>query len=67
MTSSPASIPGSAVTPERILQISWGFALPLILEVAIQHQIFDFLDNTPGHTVAETAASGAGGRFSMRW
>jgi len=66
MTSSPASIPGSAVTPERILQISWGFALPLILEVAIQHQIFDFLDNTPGHTVAEVAAHADGSERGWR-
>jgi len=56
MSSSPSSAPSSPVTPERILQMTWGFAPPLILEVAVQHQVFDFLDNAPGHTLAEVVA-----------
>lgn len=35
------------VTPERILQLAWGYAPPLILEAAIRHRIFDELDNGP--------------------
>ena len=66
MSLSSSSIPGSAVTPERILQMSWGFAPPLILEVAIQHQMFDFLDNTPGHTVAEVAVHTGGSERGWR-
>lgn len=33
------------VTPERIMQIAWGFAPPLILEAAIRHRVFDVLDS----------------------
>ena len=33
------------VTPERIMQLAWGYAPPLILEAAIHHGVFDVLDN----------------------
>ncbi len=32
------------LTPERIFQLAWGFAPPLILEAAIRHRVFDVLD-----------------------
>ena len=35
------------VTPERILQLAWGFAPPLVLESAIRHRIFDVLNEGP--------------------
>jgi len=35
------------VTPERILQMAWGYAPPLILEAAIRHRVFDVLDSAP--------------------
>jgi ubiquinone/menaquinone biosynthesis C-methylase UbiE len=35
------------VTPERILQMAWGYAAPLVLEAAIRHRVFDALDNGP--------------------
>ena len=35
------------VTPERIMQLSWGYAPPLILESAIRHRVFDVLDEGP--------------------
>jgi 2-polyprenyl-3-methyl-5-hydroxy-6-metoxy-1,4-benzoquinol methylase len=47
------------LTPERIMQMAWGFAPPLMLEVAIRHQVFDFVDGT-AHT-AEEVAGYAGG------
>ena len=34
----------SRVTPERIMQMTWGYAPPLILEAAIKHRVFDVLD-----------------------
>ncbi len=37
----------NSVTPERIFQMAWGYAPPLILEAAIRHRIFDVLDNGP--------------------
>ena len=33
------------VKPERIMQLMWGYAPPLILEAAIRHRVFDVLDN----------------------
>jgi hypothetical protein len=50
------------VTPERILQLAWGYAPPLAIEAAIHHGVFDVLDEGP-KTVAETAkATGASER-----
>jgi 3-hydroxy-5-methyl-1-naphthoate 3-O-methyltransferase len=40
------------LTPERIMQLAWGYAPPLILETAIRHRIFDLLDGGP-KTVAD--------------
>src|SRR5262249_30689405 len=33
-------------TPERIMQIAWGYAPPLILETALDLKLFDKLDRT---------------------
>jgi SAM-dependent methyltransferase len=51
-----------AVTPERIMQFAWGYIPPLVLEAAIQHRVFDVLNN--GHkTIDEMhAATGASTR-----
>jgi ubiquinone/menaquinone biosynthesis C-methylase UbiE len=40
-------MPNNAVTPERILQMSWGYAPTLIIEAAIRNGIFDALDRSP--------------------
>jgi SAM-dependent methyltransferase len=32
-----------AVTPQRILQMAWGFAAPLAIEAAVRHKVFDVL------------------------
>ena len=49
-------------TPERILQMAWGYVPPLVLEAAIKHHVFDVLDDG-AKTVAETAsATGASER-----
>ena len=34
-------------TPERLMQLSWGYAPPLIIEAAVKHHLFDLLDTTP--------------------
>jgi SAM-dependent methyltransferase len=50
------------VTPERIMQLAWGYVPPLVLEAAIRHHIFDLLDDGP-KTVAEVSeATGASAR-----
>jgi predicted O-methyltransferase YrrM len=35
------------LTPERIMQLSWGYAPPLILEAAVKHRLFDLLAVSP--------------------
>jgi len=35
------------MTPERLMQMSWGYAPPLIIEAAVKHQLFDRLDGAP--------------------
>ncbi len=37
----------SGLTPERIMQLSWGYAPPLIIESAVKHRLFDLLDASP--------------------
>jgi ubiquinone/menaquinone biosynthesis C-methylase UbiE len=46
----------AAVTPERIMQFTWGFVPTLVLEAAIHHRVFDVLDAGP-KTLTETAAA----------
>jgi hypothetical protein len=54
-----------SISPERIMQLAWGFAPPLILEVAIRNRVFDFLDIAP-HTVEEVAESVKGSARGWR-
>ena len=35
------------LTPQRIAQMAWGFAPPLVLGAAVQHKLFDALDAGP--------------------
>jgi 3-hydroxy-5-methyl-1-naphthoate 3-O-methyltransferase len=44
------------VTPERIMQMAWGYVPPLVLEAAIRHRVFDVLD-AGAKTIQETAAA----------
>jgi ubiquinone/menaquinone biosynthesis C-methylase UbiE len=44
-----------AVTPDRILQMMWGYAPPIILATAVRHRIFDVLETGP-KTAAEIAS-----------
>ena len=49
----------AAVTPEKIQQLAWGYAPPLMIEAALHHGVFDWLDGG-SKTVEEVAArSGA--------
>jgi ubiquinone/menaquinone biosynthesis C-methylase UbiE len=52
----------AVVTPERIQQLAWGYAPPLMIEAALHHGVFDLLDGG-SKTVEEVAArSGASAR-----
>jgi len=42
------TIKNSVLTPERIMQLSWGYAPPLIIEAAVKHHFFDLLHDAPG-------------------
>jgi ubiquinone/menaquinone biosynthesis C-methylase UbiE len=48
-----------APTPERIMQLAWGYAPPLILEAAVKHRVFDLLDESPKTARQLAAKSGA--------
>ena len=53
----------AAPTPERILQLGWSFAPPLVIEAAVRHRVFDVLAKqtlTLDGLVRETGASSRG-------
>jgi ubiquinone/menaquinone biosynthesis C-methylase UbiE len=37
----------SGLAPDRIMQLGWGYAPPLIIEAAVKHRLFDLLDASP--------------------
>lgn len=47
----------SAVTPQRIMQMAWGFALPLAIQAAVNNHIFDTL--TAGNKTLDEIADQA--------
>src|SRR5437667_1097621 len=56
------------VTPERIGQFAWGYAIPLIIEAAIGHKIFDAVDggaNTIEQVAQNTGTSTRGVRVIL--
>ena len=50
------------LSPERIMQLAWGYAPPLILETAIRHRVFDVLDSGPLSLREIAQAAGASER-----
>jgi SAM-dependent methyltransferase len=48
-----------APTPERIMQMAWGYAVPLILETALNYRVFDVLDERPRTAEEMSAQTGA--------
>ncbi|HEY1343258.1 MAG TPA: class I SAM-dependent methyltransferase [Bryobacteraceae bacterium] len=53
------------VTPERIMQLAWGHCAPVIMDAAIQHGVFESLNDGP-KTVEETAAQTGASRRGLR-
>ncbi len=51
-----------SVTPERILQLAWAFAPPLVIEAAVRHRVFDTLAAQPLTLDALARATGASSR-----
>ena len=56
------SVQHAQVSPERIMQMAWGYVPPLILEAAIRHRIFDVLDAGPKDIWEVEKATGASTR-----
>jgi 3-hydroxy-5-methyl-1-naphthoate 3-O-methyltransferase len=54
-----------APTPERLMQMAWGYAPPLILETALNYRVFDLLDERP-RTVEEISAQTGASVRGMR-
>lgn len=50
-----AATPGNPVTPQRIGQMAWGYAPPLVIEAAVQHGFFEALQGQ-GKTAEQIAA-----------
>src|SRR6185312_4337228 len=46
--------PQTQVTPDRLMQIAWGYAPPIIIRAAVHYRVFDQLDRGP-KTAAELA------------
>jgi len=55
----PRSQPEPVPSPERILQIAWGYAPPLILGTALNYRLFDLLDEAPQTVEELTKRTGA--------
>jgi SAM-dependent methyltransferase len=51
-----------SVTPERILQLAWAFAPPLVIEAAMRHRVFDVLATQPLALDALARATGTSSR-----
>ena len=52
----------AAVSPERIMQMAWGFAAPLMLEAGIRNGVFEALDGGPKTLEELTRITGASSR-----
>jgi ubiquinone/menaquinone biosynthesis C-methylase UbiE len=55
----------AAPTPERLQQLAWGYARPLIVAAALHHRVFDILDAGP-RTVPELAAATGASERGLR-
>jgi ubiquinone/menaquinone biosynthesis C-methylase UbiE len=56
------------LTPQRINQMAWSYAAPLIIEAAVKHRVFDVLDGAPKNVdevAREVGASARGLRAIM--
>ncbi len=52
----------AAVTPERIMQMAWGYAPALMIEAGVRNRVFDILDDGPQTVETMAVLSGASPR-----
>ena len=57
-----ASATPSQITPQRIMEMAWGYAPPLIIEAAVRNRIFDVLDGGPKTIEQISADTGTSAR-----
>ncbi len=50
------------VTPQRLMQFAWGYAIPLVIEAGLKHRVFDILDGGAKSLDQLAAESGASKR-----
>lgn len=55
----------SALSPDRIFQMAWGYAAPLVLEAALHHRVFNHLDDK-AKSLAELAADTGASERGLR-
>lgn len=55
----------SSVSPERLTQMAWGYAPVLVVAAAVQHRVFDHLDQGP-RTLAQLATETGTSRRGLR-
>jgi ubiquinone/menaquinone biosynthesis C-methylase UbiE len=60
------SSPEKPVTPERIMQIAWGFTAPLLIESAVRYGIFDAIDANGPQSVEQIAQRAAASPRAIR-
>lgn len=53
------------VTPQRLMQLAWGYAIPLMIEGAVQHRVFDVLESGP-KTVDQIASETGASKRALR-
>lgn len=56
------SKPTTRATPQRLMELAWGFAAPLVVEAAVRHRVFDLLATRPMTVEDLVAASAASAR-----
>lgn len=54
------------VTPERLMQIAWGYSLPIMIEAAIKNRAFDVLDSGGPLTAEQLAEKTGASSRSLR-
>src|SRR4051812_16120305 len=50
------------LTPDRLMQMTWAYSAPLIIEAAIRNRLFDLLDSGPKTLEELSRESGASNR-----
>lgn len=55
-----------SVSPERIMKMGWGYAVPLIIESAVHERVFDHLDKAGPQTMEQVSAATGTPQRSLR-